>query len=55
MLGDRDNNRYGSFTFLVGQDSCVHGIAGYFDAVLYGSATISELASCNGLSVCASV
>ncbi|XP_062515468.1 protein arginine N-methyltransferase 5-like isoform X2 [Corticium candelabrum] len=43
--GDRDNNRYGSFTFLVGQDSCVHGIAGYFDAVLYGSATISTVPS----------
>lgn len=40
-LGDNDNSRYGSFSFVITQDSLMHGMAGYFDAVLYSSVTIS--------------
>lgn len=36
-----DNNRFGSRTFRANIDCCMHGIGGYFDAVLYKDVTIS--------------
>ncbi|KAJ2411163.1 hypothetical protein GGI10_004412 [Coemansia sp. RSA 2530] len=42
LLGDnRHNQRRASATFGIGASSLVHGLAGYFDAVLYGSVELS--------------
>ena len=37
-----DNSRIGTKRFTVPLDSVMHGIAGYFDAVLYGDVTLSK-------------
>ena len=37
-----DNSRVGSRRFDVSVDSIMHGIAGYFDCLLYGDVSISK-------------
>ena len=38
-----DNNRYKQVDFTVPGDCVIHGIAGYFESVLYKDKTMSEL------------
>ncbi|KAK7114500.1 protein arginine N-methyltransferase 5-like [Littorina saxatilis] len=40
-----DNNRYKSMTFDIAEDCVIHGLAGYFDTVLYKDVTLSILPS----------
>lgn len=37
-----DNNRYKSMTFDIAEDCVIHGLAGYFDTVLYKDVTLSK-------------